>query len=172
MLCLEAGKCVTNKCSISSNQPKMNLCSCFRVCTSSFPCIFPPCFPFCPFSPSGGSLPILSQYALSAGLLNSNLKAGSRLDTGKLPTGVRAPNVLGKFHRQKRARPHKPVDCKTKSPPEQHLCMSATGTRFSGRGKLQINYLTWISERLSHGDMVIACVGECVFSHACHRAMT
>ena len=43
-----------------------------------------------------GSPSIQSQYALSAGLLNSNLKAGSRLATGKLATGVPAPNTLWK----------------------------------------------------------------------------
>lgn len=56
-----------------------------------FPLFLFPCFS------QRGPLSIQSQYALSAGLLNSNLKAGSRLTTGKLSTGVPAPNTLQKF---------------------------------------------------------------------------
>lgn len=57
-------------------------------------------FPLLPFSPFpcfsqlGGSLSIQSLYVLSASLLNSNLKAGSRLATGKLSTEAPAPNTL------------------------------------------------------------------------------
>ncbi|KAI9526099.1 hypothetical protein NQZ68_002647 [Dissostichus eleginoides] len=43
-----------------------------------------------------GSPSTQSQYALSADLLNSNLKAGSRFTTGKPATGVPAPNTLGR----------------------------------------------------------------------------
>ena len=59
-------------------------------CTSSVPSrpMFPLVFPC---SSQRASLSIQSQYALSAGLLNSNLKAGSRLATGKLSAGVPAP---------------------------------------------------------------------------------
>ena len=45
-----------------------------------------------------GALSNQSQYALSAGLLNSNLKAGSRFATEKLATEVPAPKHTRKVH--------------------------------------------------------------------------